>query len=151
TAAALKERVLVAKVAMLGTATRDYDRIGDEVVAATNQVATNKWKTIQGAAARRNVDLLRFACAEIAEKLRERLFAGAEEDRVGVRGGFVGQRRDMKTAQANKNSFCAVVVGEAIRPVCVGDVDLDHDEVGAVVGSQRLNVLVSDAGFVVRA
>src|SRR5215475_12010561 len=77
TATTLKERVLVAKVAMLGTATRDYDRIGDEVVAATNQVATNGWQAIKGAAARRNVDLLGSACSEITQKLRERLFARA--------------------------------------------------------------------------
>ena len=42
------------------------------------------------------------------------------------------------------------MVRDAIRAVGVGDVDLDHDQVGPVVGIERLDVLVDDHGLVVR-
>ena len=42
TSAALKERVLVAEVAVLRTAARDDDGIGNEIRGATDEVAANR-------------------------------------------------------------------------------------------------------------
>ena len=50
----------------------------------------------------------------------------------------------MQSAEADKGSPCAIVVGNPVGAVCVGDVDLDHDEVGRVVEGERLDVFVDD-------
>ena len=93
---------------------------------------------------------MRRAGAEVFKKLREGLIAGTEKDDVGVRSGFCGKRGDVETAKADKGADAAVVVGDLVRAVCVGDVDLDDDEVGRVVERERLDVLVDDDDLVVR-
>ena len=69
---------------------------------------------------------------KVLEELRKRLITGAEEDGVGVRSGFVGQRSDVESAEADERADAAVVVGDLVGAVGVGDVDLDDDEVGRV-------------------
>jgi hypothetical protein len=87
--------------------------------------------------------------AEVSEELGEGLLAGAEEDGIGVGGGFVGEGCDVEATKADEGSAGAVVVGEAVGAVGVGDVDLNDDEVGVVVEGEGLNVLVMDFGVIV--
>ena len=56
----------------------------------------------------------------------------------------------MQSAERDEHPAGAVVVGEPIRTVGVGDVDLDDDEIGLVVSGQPLDVLVDDHRLVVR-
>ncbi len=148
--AALEERVLVAEVAVLRTAARDDDRVGDEVVAPPDQVAADGRHAIERAARRRDVAARGTARAKVREETRKRLFTRAEEDRVGVRGGFLRQRRDVQAAEDDERSASPVVVRQPVRPAGIGDVDLDHDEIGPVVEAEGRHVLVFDHGFVVR-
>ncbi len=62
---------------------------------------------------------------------------------------LLGERGDVKSAERHEAALGAVVVGDAIRAGGVGDVDLDHDQVGPIVGVEPLDVLVDDHGFVV--
>jgi hypothetical protein len=94
---------------------------------------------------------LRISRTKGGEKLRKRLFAGPDEDRVGVRRGFVRQRRDVQAAERDEDPARAVRVGDAIRAVRVGDVDLYDDEIGLVVERQAFDVLVHDRRLVVAA
>ncbi len=89
--AALEERVLVAEVAVLRTAAGDDDRVRDEVRAAADQIATDRRHALERPPGRRDIAALRALVAKVVEELREGLLARSEEDRVGVRGRFVGQ------------------------------------------------------------
>ena len=64
--------------------------------------------------------------AKVPQEGRKRLLARAEEDRVGMGGGFVRQRRHVQAAEGDEDAPRAIVVGEPIGAVRVGDVDLDH-------------------------
>ncbi len=55
----------------------------------------------------------------------------------------------METAKANEGANTAVVVGDLVGAVGIGDVDLDDDEIGSVVEGERLNMLVDDDSVVV--
>ena len=91
------------------------------------------------------------AGAQVGEEPRERLLAGAEKDRVGVRGGFVGQRRHVQAAERDERAAGAIVVREPVGAPRVGDVDLDDDEIGTVVEIERRDMLVLDDRLVVRS
>src|SRR3982074_81381 len=62
---------------------------------------------------------------------------------------LVGKRRNVKAPQAHKNSLSAIVVGNAIGPVCVGDVYLDQDQVWLVVNTEWLHVLIHNDRFII--
>ena len=66
-----------------------------------------------------------------------------------MRRGFLGQRRHVQAAEHDEDAFRAVGVGERVRALRVGDVDLNHDEIGTVVAGERLHVLVDDRRLVV--
>src|SRR5436190_12096737 len=122
--AALEKRVLVAEVAVLWTPARDDDRIGNEVIAASNQISANRGHALQGASRGRPVDGAGTPLAEIREKLRKHLLAWSEEDGVRVCGRFRRQGGDMESAQNDEHASCPVRVGETVRAVGVGDVHL---------------------------
>jgi hypothetical protein len=147
--AALEEGVFVAEVTVLGAAARDDDRVGDQVAAPGDQIAANRRQLIERASGGRLIDALRVTIAKILQEGGKRLLARAEDDRVGMRGGFVWKRRHVQAAEGDEDASGAVVVREPIGAVGVGDVDLNQDEVGPVVDSQRLDVLIDDRGVIV--
>ena len=55
----------------------------------------------------------------------------------------------MQASEADECASAAIVVGDPVGAVGVGDVDLDDDEIGGVVYSQRLDVFVDDEGGVI--
>jgi len=81
--------------------------------------------------------------------LRKGLFTGSEKDGVGVRSSLFGERGDVQTPKADKRATRAIVVGDAVRAIGVRDVDLDDDEVGGIIQSKGLDMLVDDGGAVV--
>src|SRR5262249_58836723 len=87
---------------------------------------------------------------EVGEKLRKRLRARSEKDRVGVRRGLVGQRCHVQAAEDDKDAFGAIGVGQGVCALRVGDVDLNRHQVRLIVGRQRRDVLVFDRRLVVR-
>ena len=95
----------------------------------------------------RAIHALGTAAPEIGQEARPGVLAGPEEDRVGVRSGFVGQRRHVQPAERDIGASGAVVIGEAIRAVRRRDVDLDHHQVGRIVEIERLDVLVLNLDF----
>jgi hypothetical protein len=147
--AAVEERVLVAEIAVLRAAARHDDRIRHEIRTATNQIATDGRKAIERAAGGGDVASQRPARAEIFEELRERLLAGAEEDRIRVRGGFIGERGHVQAAEGDEDAFRAIAIGERVGAFGVGDVDLDGDEIGSIVRVERGDVLVDDHGVII--
>ena len=146
---ALEERVLVAEVAVLRTSARDDDRVRHEVAAAIDEIAPNGRQPVERAIRGRAIDARGTPRAKVREELREGLLAGPEEHRVGVRRRLVGQRRHVQAAERDEDAFRPVVVGDAVGAARVGDVDLDDDEVGRVVGVERRDVLVHQHRLVV--
>src|SRR6185437_8154596 len=90
-AAAGEEGIFVAEVAMLGAAAGDHDGVGHEVMAAADEVAADGRDAIEGAAGGGAVQRLRMPGAELGQELGKGLFAGAEEDGVGMGRGFIGK------------------------------------------------------------
>ena len=106
-----------------------------------DQVAADRRDVLERPQARL-IAALRRAGGEVAQELREGVLAGSEEDRVGVRRGFLGQRGDVQAAERDVRALAAVVIGNPIRAIGVGDVDLDDDQVRVIVEIERLDVLV---------
>ena len=90
----------------------------------------------------RLVAALRRAGREVAQELRERVLAGAEEDRVGVWRRFLRQGRDVQPAERDMRALSPVVIGNPICAECVRDVDLDHHQVRLILEIERLDVFV---------
>ena len=95
---ALEERVLVAERAVVRAAARHDDRVRHQVAMPLDQVAPDR-RDASSVRSARLIAALRRAGGEVAQELREGVLAGAEEDRVGVRRGFVRQRGDMQAAE----------------------------------------------------
>ena len=91
---------------------------------------------------------LRSAGSEVAQELRPRVVARAEEDRVRVRGGLLRARSHVQSAQAHVRTAGAVVRRELVGASRVGDVDLDGDEVRGVAVSDRRDMLVAQLDLV---
>jgi hypothetical protein len=147
--AAAEERVLVAEVAVLRTPAADHDRVRDEVAVAPDQISADRRYVFDRAARRRSIEPLRTSGAELDEELRKRLLARAQEDRVGMRRGFLRERRDVQSPERDEDASRAIVIGDPVRTVRVGDVHLNDDEVRSVVDGQRFDVLVDDRRLVI--
>ena len=135
---------------MLRASAGDDDRVRNEIPASIDEIAADRRHAIERSTGRRHVARRRLAGAEVVEKLRKCLLAGAEKDGVGVRRRFFGQRRDVQPAEHDERAASPVVVGDRVGAARVGDVDLNDDEVGTIVELQPRHVLVFDHGFVVR-
>ncbi len=129
TAPALKKRIFVAEIAMLRASASHNNGIGHQIVGAVNEVATDGRNAFQRASSGRNVGALRLAFTEVLQELRKCLFAGAKEDCVGMSRCLFGKGSDVPSSQADKRSTLAIVVGNPVCPICIGDVNLNYDEV----------------------
>jgi hypothetical protein len=144
-----EERILVAEVAMLRTAAGDDDRVGDEIVAPGDEIAPDGRYAFERSSGGGHVASRRPSSAEVGEKSRERLLARAEEDRVGMRRRFVGQGGDVQSTERDEAAARSIQIGKPIRPIRIGDVDLDDDEIGRIVERERLDVFVFEDGAIV--
>ena len=148
-ATTLEEGFLVAEVADVRTAARDDDGIWDEVEAASDQIAAHGREPFEGAhggiVARRG-----HAGGVVGEEAGPGVLAGAGEDGIGMRGGLVREGGDVQTAEADENAAGAIRVGDRVGAARTGDVDLDDDEIGAIVEAELLDVLVDDFGVMDR-
>ena len=143
--AAPEKGLLVAEVASVRTASCDHDRVGNQVEMPLDEVAPDG-----GEAAERPLPRLVAAggapATEVTQEPRPGILPGAEENGVGVLNGFLGKRRDMESAQRDEGSAAAVMIGDGVGASRAGGVDLDGDQVGRVIESDGLHVLV-DQGY----
>jgi hypothetical protein len=79
---------------------------------------------------------------KIREEARPGALAGTEEDGVGVPRGLLRQGSDMQPAQGHECAAPPVVVCDLIGASRAGDVGLDRYQIGFVVETQGLDVLV---------
>ena len=128
-AAAFKEGILVAEVAMLRAAARHHDRVWHEIVGAADEIAAQRRNALECAARGRGVNALRLAGAEVDARIGGRSALPGRGRWCRRVGRFVRKRSDMQPAETNKRLFAAVVVGDAIGAVGVGDINLDQDEI----------------------
>src|ERR1700733_6474914 len=138
----LIESVLITEIAMLGTAASHHDRVGNEVRRTANEIAADWWNTLQGAACRRGVDPPRFACTKVAEKVWKSLFSWAKKNAVRVHGCFPRYRRDMQSAKTDKCAPATILVCNLVRPISVGDVNLDNNQLRRVAHGEWLHMFV---------
>ena len=141
-----EEGVLVAEGAVVRAAPRDHDRVGDEVEPSPDQVSADGRQLFECSGGR-FVATPGSSRLQIAQELRERVLAGPQKDRVGVRRGFVRQGRDVEAPQRDVRASRAIVVRDPVGAIGVGDVDLDDDEVGMIVEIELLDVLVLESDF----
>ena len=109
--AAFEERLLVAEVADVRAAARHDDRVRHQIETPLDQIAADRRQAGERASLR-SIHALGMAAAEVGEESRPRVLAGPEEDRVGVRGRLVRQRRDVQAAERHVRAARAVVIGE---------------------------------------
>ncbi len=102
--AALEERVLVAEVADVRAAARDDDRVGHEVEVALDQIAADGRHADQRARSPTDSGGRGRPARKSRRNRGPGVLAGSEEDRVGVRRGLVGQRRDVQTAERDERA-----------------------------------------------
>ncbi len=149
-ATALEERVLVAEIADVRTTARDDDRVRHEIPCALDQIAPHSRQPVERADPRLITPGGR-AASIVVEKLRPGIFAGPEKNRVRMRCGLLGQRRYVQAAEHDISAAFAVMVGQTIRPPRRRDVDLDDDQVRAVLELQPLDMLVLNFHVIVVA
>ncbi len=92
--APFEEGILVAEVAVVGTAAGHGDGVGDQVQLSPDQIAANLGETLQSPRPG-DVDGLGSAAPQVLEESREGVFGGTQEDRVGVPSGLLGLARDV--------------------------------------------------------
>ena len=126
---------------MVRTAARDDDRVRDQVAVPLNEIAPYRRQPFQRPH-RRLVAALRRSRREVLQELREGVLARPEEDRVRVRRRLVRQRRDVQAAERDVGAARAIVIGDLVGAIRVGDVDLNDHQVGFVVEIELLDVLV---------
>jgi len=80
--------------------------------------------------------------AEIGKKFGPRIFTRSEEDRIGVKGGLLRERRHMQPTQGDVDPAGPVVIREAIGPLSRCDIDLYGDQIGLIIPIQDLDMLV---------
>jgi len=78
----------------------------------------------------RPVELLHAPLPQVFEELRPCILGLADEDRVGVGGGFFGQQGGVRSAQHDRDAAGAVSVGQLVGVVSGGGVEGDADQVG---------------------
>src|SRR4029453_10351987 len=144
---AIEEGLLVTKIADVRAAARNDDRVGNQIDASLDQIPSDGWQASQRSYLRA-IDTPGPAAAEISEEARPRPLAGADEDRVCVRGCFVGQRGDVQPAESYVSTTRPIVIREFICTICGRDVNLNHHEVRRVVQIQPLDVFVLDLHLV---
>jgi hypothetical protein len=57
----------------------------------------------------------------------------------------------VQAAKRDEDSLRAIVVGNSVSAIGIGDVDLDHYEIRPVVDVKALNVFIADDGLVIGA
>ena len=141
------ERMLVAEVARVGTATGNYERVGYEVAAAVEEIAAHTRNTLE-AVLERTVDGLGRAPPEILEEAGPGVLAWPEEHVVRVKCRLCGTRRWVQPAHGHAHASTPVCVSDPIGAFCRCDVDLQGHEIGLVVVGMIEDVLVHDLNLV---
>ncbi len=108
---------------------------------ALNKVPPNGRQRFQSTH-RRLVATLWRSCRQVSQELRECVLSGSEKDRVCVRCCLIRQRCDVKATEQYVGTTRTIVVSDLVRPICVGDVDLNDHQVWLVVEVELLDVLV---------
>jgi hypothetical protein len=66
-----------------------------------------------------------------------------------MNGRFVGKRGHMQPSQADECILASIMVCDFVGAVGVGDVNLDHDEVGLITETQLLDMFVHNHRMVI--
>ncbi len=94
---------------------RDDDRVGHEIVAALDQVASYAWQSLRACAG-----AIRSAAPDGLPGNQPGsgpgILTGTEEDAVRVLRRLLGQRGDMQPAERHIRPLGTVVVGQCVGP-----------------------------------
>ncbi len=145
---AAEELRVAAEITAVWAAPRHDEGIRGEVEVSLDQVAAERWLAGQGAD-RRPVDPPWAALPEVLQELRPGVLARAEEDRVGVPDGLGRERGHVQPAQGDVRAFPPIVIGDLVGAARGADRDLDADQVGLVVESEGLDVLILERDLVI--
>jgi hypothetical protein len=117
---------------MMGTASRDDNRVRHQVSVSLNKIPPYRWQRFQSTD-RRFVAGLWRSCRQVSQELREGVFSGSDKDCVCVRRRLIRQRRDVEATEQYVGTPRTIVVSDLIRAMCVGDVDLNDYQVWLVI------------------
>src|SRR5689334_25439578 len=88
--APFEEGLFIAEVADVRASARYHNRVGDEIVAALDQVTPDVWNALKCADGR-GIDRRWVARPVVRQEGRPCIFAGAEKDAIRMVGGFLRQ------------------------------------------------------------
>src|SRR6185503_5206818 len=91
------------------------DRLADVDHAALVQIAPRKWQTAELERGALIVAALHPARRKVAQQLRPRFLGVADDDAVGVAGGFVGDQRRMHAAEYDRDASRAERARQLVR------------------------------------
>src|SRR5947208_250777 len=91
--------------------------------------------------------MLRRSIRKVSQECGEGVLPRSDEDRVRVWCCFIRQRRNVEAAERDVGAARTIVVGDSVRAIGVGDVDLNDHQVGSIVEIERLDVLILQSDF----
>lgn len=122
----------VAEVAAVRTAARHRQGVGHQVEVPLDQVTSDGCHLVQ-ASVPAVIAGLGAASPEVGQEARKHSLARAEDHRVGMLRGLVGQRRGVQSTHADVDAARPVSVGDLVGTACRGDVHLQHHQIGLIV------------------
>jgi hypothetical protein len=126
---------------MMGTASRDDNRVRDQVSASLYKVPPYGRQRFQSTH-RRLVAALWRSCRQVLQELRKGVLSGSDEDRVCVRYRLIRQRCDVEATKEYVGTARTILVSDLVRPICVGDIDLNDHQVWLVGEVELLDMLI---------
>src|SRR5687768_14652004 len=111
-----------AEVAAMHAAARRLENVAREEMPARKQISTRKRTSADLQPGRLIVARLEFARRKFAQQLRPGVFGVTNDNRIGARLRVLGNERHMRTAEHDRDSTPAKMIGELVRPRgCAGN------------------------------
>ena len=103
-----------AELATVDAPAGGFEDVAGEEMLARQQVSARKGPAADLEAGCLVVARLESAGGEIAQELRPGVLGVADDDGVGVRGGVIGDERDMRSAEDDGEAAAAEMIGERV-------------------------------------
>src|SRR4029453_10927745 len=78
------------------------------------------------------------------------MFSRPEKNRVCVGRSFIRKRRDVQATEHDICSTRTIMVGDPVRTISIGDVNMNNHQVRLIVEVELLNVLILQGDLEVR-
>ncbi len=131
-----------------GAAASGLHHVGQDVAFWVDEVAAGRWEAAEFGPGFVLIELFQLAALGVAHDLGPLVLGFADDDGVGVLGGFFGQSRGVDAADYHADATAAKVVGDLVGAGGCGRGACDADEVGIEVFGDFGDAFVDDGDVV---